>query len=52
MQYRAREVLRPAVEETFTHVNPDYLRKTSARTWGKIQLCYDNKGLHTDVLNS
>jgi hypothetical protein len=24
----------------------------SARTWCRIQLCYDNEGLHTNVLNS
>jgi hypothetical protein len=52
MQYRTTEVLRAAVKEAFTHVTPDYLRKTSARTWRRIQLCYDNEGLHTDVLNS
>jgi hypothetical protein len=50
--YCTTEVLWAAVEEAFTHVAPDYLRKTSARTWRRIQLCYDNEGLHTDVLNS
>jgi hypothetical protein len=29
MRYHTREVLRAAVEEAFTHVTPDYLRKTS-----------------------
>jgi hypothetical protein len=48
MRYRITE----AVEEAFTHVTPDYLRITSARTWRRIQLSYDNEGLHTDVLNS
>jgi hypothetical protein len=52
MQYRTTEVLRAAVEEAFTHVTPDYLHKTSARIWRRIQLCYDNEGLYTDVLNS
>jgi hypothetical protein len=52
MWYITREVLRTAVKETFTHVNPDYLCKTSARTWRKIQLCYNSEGLHTEVLNS
>jgi hypothetical protein len=52
MQYRITEVLRAAVGEAFTHVTPDYLRKTSARTWRRIQLCYDNEDLRTDVLNS
>jgi hypothetical protein len=52
MQYCTTEVLWAAVEEAFTHVTPDYLRKTSARTWHRFQLCYDNEGLHTDVLNS
>jgi hypothetical protein len=41
-----------SVTGSFTHVTPDYLRKTSARTWRRIQLCYDDEGLHTDVLNS
>jgi hypothetical protein len=48
MQYRTTEVLRAAV----THVTLDYMCKTSARTWRRIQLCYDNEGLHTDILNS
>jgi hypothetical protein len=52
MRYRTTEVLWAAVEEAFTHVTPDYLHKTSARTCRRIQLCYDNEGLHTDVLNS
>jgi hypothetical protein len=52
MQYRTTEVLRAAVEEAFTHMTTDYLHKTSARTWRRIQLCYDKEGLHTDVLNS
>jgi hypothetical protein len=52
MRYRTTEVLWAAVEEAFTHVTPDYLRKTSARIWRRIQLCYNNEGLHTDVLNS
>jgi hypothetical protein len=52
MQYHTTEVLWAAVEEAFPHVTLDYLRKTSARTWRRIQLCYDNEGLHTDVLNS
>jgi hypothetical protein len=52
MRYRATEVLQAAVEEAFTHVTLDYLRKTFARTWRRIQLCYDNEGFHTDVLNS
>jgi hypothetical protein len=52
MQYRTTKVLRAGVEEAFTHMTPDYLRKTSARTWCRFQLCYDNEGLHTDVLNS
>jgi hypothetical protein len=52
MWYRTTEVLRAAVKESFTHVTPDYLHKPSARTWRRIQLCYDNEGLHTDVLNS
>jgi hypothetical protein len=45
MWYRTEEVLRAAVEEAFTHVTPDYLRKTPARTWHRIQLCYDDEGL-------
>jgi hypothetical protein len=52
MRYRTTEVLRVAIKEAFTHVTLDYLRKTSARTWRRIQLCYDNEGLHSDVLNS
>jgi hypothetical protein len=52
MQYCTREVLQAAVEEAFTHVTTDYLCKTSARTWHRIQQCYDNESLHTDVLNS
>jgi hypothetical protein len=52
MRYHTTELFRAAVEEAFTRVTPDYLRKTSARTWHRIQLCYDNEGLHTDVLNS
>jgi hypothetical protein len=52
MRYRTTEVLWAAVEEAFTNVTPDYLRKTSARTWHRIQLCYNCEGLHTDVLNS
>jgi hypothetical protein len=52
MRYRTTEVSRAAVEEAFTHVTLHYLPKTSARTWHRIQLCYDNEGLHTDVLNS
>jgi hypothetical protein len=52
MWYSATEVLRAAVEEIFTHMTLDYLCKTSARTWCRIQLCYDNEGLHTNVLNS
>jgi hypothetical protein len=52
MRYRTTEVLRAAVEEAFTHVTPDYLCKTPARIWCIIQLCYDNEGLHTNVLNS
>jgi hypothetical protein len=52
MWYRTTEVFRAAVEEAFTHVTPDYLRKTSIRTWHRIQLCYDNEGFHTHVLNS
>jgi hypothetical protein len=52
MRYCPTEVLRAAVEEAFSHMTPDYLCKTSARTWRRIQLFYDNEGLHTDVLNS
>jgi hypothetical protein len=52
MRYHTTEVLWAAVEEAFTHVTQDYLCKTSARTWCRIELCYDSKGLHTDVLNS
>jgi hypothetical protein len=52
MWHRTTEVLRASVEEAFTYVTLDYLCKTSARTWHRIQLCYDNEGLHTDVLNS
>jgi hypothetical protein len=37
MRYRTTEVLRAAVEEAFTHVTTDYLRKTCARTWRKIR---------------
>jgi hypothetical protein len=51
MWYRTTEVSRTAVEEAFTHMTPDYLCKTSARTRCRIQLCYDNERLHTDVLN-
>jgi hypothetical protein len=39
MRYCTTEVLQAAVEEAFTHVTPDYLCKTSARTWRRIQLC-------------
>jgi hypothetical protein len=52
MRYGITEVLRAAVKEAFTHMTPDYLRKTSAGTWRRIQLCYDNEGLHSNVLNS
>jgi hypothetical protein len=52
MRYCTTEVLQAAVEEAYTHATPDYLCKTSAKTWHRIQLCYDNDGLHTDVLNS
>jgi hypothetical protein len=52
MRYRTTEVIWAAVEEAFAYVTPDYVRKTSARTWRRIQLCYDNEGLYTDVLNS
>jgi hypothetical protein len=38
MRYRTTEVVRAAVEEAFTHVPPDYLRRTSGRTWCRIQL--------------
>jgi hypothetical protein len=51
MLNRTTEVLRAAVEEAFIHVT-GLSAQTSARTWHRIQLCYDNEGLHTDVLNS
>jgi hypothetical protein len=51
MQYCKTEVLWAAVKKP-SLVILDYLHKTSARTWRRIQLCYDNEGLHTDVWNS
>jgi hypothetical protein len=48
MWYSTTEVLWAAVEDAFSHVTPDYLRKTSSRTRRRIQLCYDNE----DLLNS
>ncbi|KAJ4440384.1 hypothetical protein ANN_08525 [Periplaneta americana] len=41
-RYRTTEELRAAVKDAFTYVNTDYLRKTYARTWRGIQLCYGN----------
>ncbi|KAJ4446012.1 hypothetical protein ANN_12698 [Periplaneta americana] len=35
----------------YNKVTIDYLLKTSARTWHRIQLCYENKDLHTDALD-
>jgi hypothetical protein len=52
MQYHTTEVLQAAIKEAFTQMTTDYLRKTSVRTWHRIQLCYDNEGLHANVLNS
>jgi hypothetical protein len=48
MRYRTTEVLQAAVKEAFTHVILDYLPEHGA----EFKLCYDNEGLHTDVLNS
>jgi hypothetical protein len=50
MWYRTTEVIWAAVEEAFTHMTPDYLRKTSART--EFNCAMKMKGLHTNVLNS
>jgi hypothetical protein len=52
MWYHTTEVLWAIVEEAFTHMTSDYLCKTSARTWRRIQLCHDNEGVHTDDFNS
>ncbi|KAJ4441655.1 hypothetical protein ANN_11513 [Periplaneta americana] len=37
--YNTTAQLRAAVEDAFNEVPLDYLRKTSARTWRRIQLC-------------
>ena len=51
-RYHTTQELRAAVEYAFTLVTPEYLRKTSARTWRRIQMSYDLDGVHTDVLDS
>ena len=51
-RYHTTQELRAAVEYAFTLVTPEYLRKTSARKWHRIQMCYDMDGVHTDVFDS
>ncbi|KAJ4444114.1 hypothetical protein ANN_05903 [Periplaneta americana] len=50
-RYNTTARLRATVENAFNEVNLDYLHKTSARTWRRIQLCCENEGLHKDVLD-
>ncbi|KAJ4428057.1 hypothetical protein ANN_24071 [Periplaneta americana] len=50
-RYNPTGQLRAAVEDAFNKVTLDYVRKTSARIWHRIQLCCENEGLHTDVLD-
>ncbi|KAJ4427449.1 hypothetical protein ANN_25072 [Periplaneta americana] len=50
-RYSTKTQLRATVEDAFNEVTLDYLSKTSARTWRRIQLFCENEDLHTDILN-
>lgn len=50
-RYVTNEQLRNGVREAFARVTPVMLKRMSKRTWRRIQLCVDNGGMHTDVLD-
>lgn len=50
-RYTTNDQLKEAVRAAFTTITPDLLKRMNKRTWRRINLCVENGGMHTDVLD-
>ena len=50
-RYYSNNDLRRAVENAFATITPELLKRMYDKTWRRIQLCFENNGEHTDILD-